>query len=313
MSRALFTEVWVLNDPSGQIGVITTFFGYKGKILPKIRLLSEIFLSLGIRPYIQLHSEPSEEFDPLVHELISVQKEYDIKYSIHQSLWLPHSDFFINLGSSDPDIREGSIRAMKRSMDLAVLIGAKNVSFHAGYAANDMRQGSEFDTLVPVGEIPYEIAYENVNRGLREIVDYRDEDIRISIENLCHRPGNRYLFSEPSDFLHLPGGVNVLFDIGHAYYSGARTDDPGYIDRFIQITGGKISEIHASDNEGMEDEHKLVGSGSIPFPEIFGTIRKFQRMPPVIIEATGRRYNYSDTDLKTSIMQLNEMLSGVGA
>lgn len=306
-------EVWVLNDSPGRIGVITTFFGYKGKILHKIRLLSEIFVSLGIRPYIQLHSEPHEEFDSLVPELISLQKEYDIEYSIHQSLWLPRGDFFINLGSSDPDVREGSIQAMKRSMDLAVLIGAKNVSFHAGYAANDMRQGSEFDTLTPVNEIPYEVAYNNVNRGLQELLDYFDEHIQLSIENLCYRPQNRYLFSKPSDFLHIPDRVGVLFDIGHAYYSRVRMNDPGYIDRFIQITGGKITEIHASDNQGKEDEHKLVGFGSIPFPEIFDTIRKFQRMPPVIIEATSRRYNYSDTDLKTSIMQLNEMFSGVGA
>jgi sugar phosphate isomerase/epimerase len=293
------------------IGVLTTFYGYRGGVVNKVKSLIAVFQSLNLRPFIQLHSQSGGTFGEIVSELSKLKDEFDVKYSVHQSMWLPYEDFYVNLGSSDAEVWRKSLKSIEKSIDFAKAIEAENVSFHAGYAANHVQQKSEFDLLTPVGEIPYETAYSNVRRGLEELLDYANGNVHLSVENLCYRPERRYLFSLPEDFEHLVEGVNVLFDIGHAYYSEKMLNDTMYIEKMTEMIGGRITEMHVSDNNGSEDEHKLIGYGHIPFLKIFNQISKFQRMPPTIIEASKRKHLYSEEDLKNSINILRKILSEV--
>lgn len=290
------------------IGVLTTFYGYKGGVVNKVKNIIKVFQLLNLRPFIQLHSEPGGAFEKIVSKLNKLKDEFDVKYSVHQSMWLPSEDFYLNLGSSDAKVWRKSLKSIEKSIDFAKAIGAENVSFHAGYAANNIRQEREFEPLTPIGEIPFEEAYSNVRKGIEELLDYADRDIQLSVENICYRPERRYLFSLPEDFKYLIEEVNVLFDIGHAYYSGKKLNDTMYIGRMTEIIGGRISEMHVSDNNGSEDEHKLIGYGYIPFLKIFKQISKLQRMPPIIIEASKRKHRYSEKDLKNSINILMKML-----
>ena len=294
------------------IGVLTTFYGYKGGVVNKVKNIIKVFQSLNLRPFIQLHSQSGGTFGEIVSELSKLKDVFDVKYSVHQSMWLPSEGFFLNLGSSDAEVWRKSLKSIEKSIDFAKAIEAENVSFHAGYAANSVLQEREFEPLTPIGEIPFEEAYSNVRRGLEELLDYADRDIQLSVENLCYRPERRYLFSLPEDFEHLVEGINVLFDVGHAYYSEKRLNDTTYIEKMTEIIEGRITEMHVSDNNGLEDEHKLIGYGyNIPFLKIFKQISKFQRMPPIIIEASKRKHRYSEEDLKNSINVLMKILSEV--
>lgn len=290
------------------IGIQTTFYGYKGGVIEKVKKLIDVFESIHMPPYIQIGPSPADEgFETIVSELNVLKDEHGVQYSVHQSIWLPSPDFFLNLGSSDEAVKKGTLNSFKKSIDFAREIGAKNVSFHGGCAANKVTQDEALEPLTTLDAIPYEEAYSNVKESLKKLLKYTKGDVKLSIENLNHRPERKYLFSKPEDFRQLPPGINVLFDTGHAYFSGTRLRDSSYIERMIEIVGGKITEIHASDNDGSEDQHKLVGLGSVPFSEIFELIANKQKLPPVIIEAAQTKHRYSEGDLKRSIKSLAQL------
>lgn len=291
------------------IGVQTTFYGFSGDVVGKAKRLIGVFESLGMVPFVQIGpSEVKGGFEDVVSELNSLKDKHGVEYSVHQSIWLPSPDFFINLGSSDATVKKETVASLKRSVEFARSIGAKNVSFHAGCAANKMAQEKEFEPLDISDSIAYETAYSNVTEGLKQLLRHAKKDVKLSVENLNYRPGRRYLFSMPEDFEHLPKNVCVLFDSAHAYFSGLAVKDSSYFRKLVEVVGGKISEIHASDNDGSEDQHRLPGYGKVPFSEIFELIAKSQKLPPVIVEATRAKNNYSEADLKKSIKYLARLV-----
>lgn len=294
------------------IGLQTTFYGYPKPVLGKVKKVIGVFESLDMPAYTQIGPTPAgEEFEMLVSELNNLKNSHEVDYSVHQSIWLPSPDFFLNLGSSDETVKKGTLNSLKRSIDFARRIGAKNVSFHAGCAANKVTQDKEFEPLRISDAIPYEEAYSNVRETLKNLLSYAKRDIKLSVENLNYRADKKYLFSTPEDFRRLPRGVNVLFDTGHAYFSGARIGDPSYFEKMIGAIGGKITEIHASDNDGSEDQHMLAGFGKVPFSKIFDLIAKKQKLPPVVIEAVQAKHGYSEDDLRKSIGALANLLGDV--
>lgn len=290
------------------IGIQTTFYGYRGGVTEKVKKLIDVFESIRVPPYVQIGPSPAEEFETLVSELNSLKDKHGVQYSVHQSIWLPSPDFFLNLGSSNEAVKKGTFNSLKRSIDFAREIGAKNVSFHGGCAANKVTQDEELEPLTTIDAIPYEKAYSNVEESLKKLLNYAKRDVKLSVENLNHRPERRYLFSKPEDFRQLPPGIDVLFDTGHAYFSGAKSRSPSYVKKMIEVVGGKITEIHASDNDGSEDQHKLVGQGSVPFSKIFELIARKQKLPPVIIEAAQTKHGYSEDELKRSIKSLAQFI-----
>jgi len=293
------------------IGAQTTFYGYKGDVVEKTKKLINIFESLGMPPYVQIGPAPSQDFETLVSELNTLKDGHEVEYSVHQSIWVPSPDFFLNLGSSDEVAKRGTVDSLKKSIDFAREIGAREVSFHAGCAANKVVQGEELEPLTIHDGISYEEAYSNVEEVLKELLSHAKKDVDLSLENLNHRPERRYLFTTPEDFQRLPRGVNVLFDTGHAYFSETRMKVPSYTEKMIKIVGGKISEIHASDNDGLEDQHKLVGFGSVPFSKIFELVTKKQKLPPIIIEAAQAKHGYSLDNFKKSIKGLAQLIEEV--
>lgn len=293
-----------------KIGIITSYYGFRGNLVNKVNKLVEFFSSINMQPYIQLNSNPQKQsFSDLAKELNKLKYEYDIQYSIHQSMFIPNDAFYLNLGSSNHKIWKQTVDALKKTIDFAEVIGVKNVSFHAGYANNKVEQKVEMGVVDTYEPISFSESYANFRRGLSELLYYRSGGVTLSIENNCYRPSIRNIFSKSEDFRYLFDDAKILFDIGHAYYSKNKLNDNRYIDRIIEER--RISEIHISDNNGMEDQHKLIGFGTIPFVEIFKKIVMLQKIPPVIIEANQKRWNYTDKQLAKSILELEEMLDSV--
>ena len=291
------------------IGVQTTFYGYRGDVVGKVKKLIGVFESLGMPPFVQIGPSVTKDgFDTTVSKLNSLKDRHGVEYSVHQSVWLPSPDFFLNLGSSSAEIKNGTIESLERSVEFARGIGAKNVSFHPGCAANKMTQDEEFEPLTIVDDIPYREAYSNVKDGLKKLQKHAKKDVKLSIENLNYRPERRYLFSSPEDFKRLPSGAGVLFDSAHAYFSGIAVEDSSYVKKMVGVVEGKISEIHASDNDGSEDQHKLPSYGIVPFSEMLKLIAKKQKLPPVIVEAAQVKNGYSEDDLKKSIKFLVKLV-----
>jgi len=293
-----------------QVGVITTYYGFRGDLIEKVKTLIKVYESIDIRPYIQLNSAPQKlSFDDMVKKLNKLRYEHDVQYSIHQSMFIPDNAFYLNLSSSDEVAWKQTLDSLKRVVDLAKEIGVKNISFHAGYAANKARQEIEMAPVIVSEKISFQEAHANFRRGLNELMDYTSGYVDVSVENCCYREKIRNIFSKSEDFRYLSDRAKILFDIGHAYFSKNILNDNRYIERIVEER--RISEIHISDNDGKEDLHKLIGFGTIPFMEIFKHIIKLQRLPPVIIEANQKRWKYTDEDLGKCILKLKQMLEDV--
>jgi len=285
------------------IGVSTIFYGYKGEpILEKIRKITEIFEKMQYPPFIQIGAgEPKAEYDEVVKGANELKESYGIKYSIHQSIWLPSSDFYINLASSSNEIRQKSILALKKSIDFAIDIGAKRISFHAGYATETVTQEDEFVPVAPSTLIPLDMAYENSIKSIEELLDYANDDVQLSIENFNYRPERGYLFSLPKDFEMLPKKVGVILNAGHVYYSQVKLNNPNYQHELVDAIKRRVFEMHVNDNDGSEDQHMLVGYGKVPLRSILNDVREHQKLPDLIIESHKKRHNYVDDDLKNNI------------
>lgn len=293
------------------IGASTSFYRFGDSAVEKVEKLIDIFESLDMLPYIQMGPSPTMDFEALISKLNALKDEHGIEYSVHQSIWMPLPEFYLNLGSSDKETRQKTLESLERSINFARKIGAEKVSFHAGYAANKVMQIVEYEPLIVRDIIPYEEAYSNVEENLKRLLKHADKNVKLSIENLNYRPERRYLYSTPDDFLRLPPDIGVMFDTGHAHFSENSIGDPSYIEKLIKIVGGRITEIHAGDNDGTEDQHKLVGFGCVPFPEIFKLIAEKQELPPIIIEAAQSGHGYSDQDLKGCIKHLAKIVKEV--
>jgi sugar phosphate isomerase/epimerase len=285
------------------IGVSTIFYGYGGDpIVAKIRKIAGIFKHAAYPPFIQIGAaEPKAGYDEVIREALELKEIYEIKYSLHQSIWLPSKDFYINLASSIEETRKKSIWALKRSIDFARDIGAKRMSFHAGYATNTVTQEEEFLPVTPSELIPLDEAYRNSIESIEELLDYAGDDVQLSIENFNFRPERGYLFSLPKDFAVLPKKIGVILNTGHVYYCQMKLKDRNYQKQLISSIVGRVFEMHVNDNDGSEDQHMLVGHGKVPLRSILKDVLRHQKMPDLIIESHKKRHGYSEDDLKNNI------------
>ena len=289
------------------IGAQTTFYGHEGTVVENAEKLINIFESIGMMPYIQIGPPPTDEIlEDVAFGLNRLKQEHEVEYSVHQSIWLPSFNFFLNLGSSNLTVKNGTIDSLKKSINFAREIDAKNVSFHGGYAADIVVQNEKSKPLTPLGIISRVEAYSNVRQGIKKLRRYAGRDVKLSIENLPHRPALRYLFSTPEEFRRLFPSIGVLFDTGHAHLSATKTENHTFVERMVETTKGKITEIHASDNDGLEDQHNLPCYGEVPFSSMFRLISEKQKLPPVVVEAIEG--GYSEVALKISIRLLSRLM-----
>lgn len=294
------------------IGVATTFYGYQGnsQLIDKARKLADVFIDLDLPPLIQLLSSPvGENFDQAIIDLNQLKKKTGAMYSLHHSIWLPSPNFYLNLASNNRDVIRQTIDSLKKSIDFGVAIKAKNLSFHAGYNANEIAPTKEFSPLKTTDPIPEKEAYDNIKKNIIPLLDHAADKINVAIENLCYRPGTNCLFSNSENFKDFKiNNLKFLFDFGHAFFTAKTLGDKDYIKKMIETMSPDIAEIHISDNDGTEDQHLLPPKGKIPFSDTFNLVKENQEIPDVIIEAFGNKNDYSEDDLKKGIKFINSLI-----
>lgn len=177
-----------------------------------------------------------------------------------------------DLSAPDENEREETVLACQRALDAAMLMGARQITFHPSSIEGDVSQSED----------RWPALYET----LREISGYaEDRDIRIAVENF---PAP-FFGSNPTELydnltdLGIPN-VGMCLDIGHAFVGGHL---PGALENF----GDKIFSVHASDNRGTVDEHLPPGQGNVPWETIFQGLHQFGYNGPFVVEVRdGRRF-----------------------
>jgi sugar phosphate isomerase/epimerase len=228
--------------------------------------------------YIEILDDGTHELDKKrVAMLKEAAKSYNLEYSLHG----PFAD--INIASPSKSMLNASMKRLKQSMVIANAMDAKVWVFHPGAKTG-------------IGQFYPDGDWKQNCQSIQELYKSAEElGLNIALENL---PAKYYFFmSKAEDFTrfyhdtNLP--VGIVLDLGHANLEGQ-------IEPFFNMLTDKIVHIHASDNDGNEDQHLGLGHGKIDYTWFAETLNKIGYDKSVIVE--------SITDVPKSIQKLQQLL-----
>jgi sugar phosphate isomerase/epimerase len=229
--------------------------------------------------YVEVLDDGKHEIDKhRVSILRETAKSYGLEYSVHA----PFAD--INIASPSKYMLNASMKRLKQSMVYANMLDAKLWVFHPG-------------TQTGISQFYPGADWKQNCRSIQELYETAEEyGLNTAIENL---PARYWFFmNKPEEFVkfyretNLP--IGIAMDLGHASLEGQ-------IEPFFNILADKIIHIHASDNNGFEDEHLGIGQGKIDWNWFSQTVRKIDYDKAVIIEST--------VNVSESLQKLQQLLS----
>jgi len=260
--------------------------------MPKAKIGVSMLYCLGepfnrmVKRLDSMNTRTIEIVDDGFHELdkkrVATLKEAARSYSLEYSLHAPFAD--INIASPSKPILNTAMKRLKQSIANANAMDAKVWVFHPG-AKTGICQ------FYPGAE------WKQNKLSIQELYKTSEEyGVNIALENL---PGKYwFLMSSPEEFTRfyretsLP--IGIVMDIGHANLAGQ-------IEPFFNMLSDKITHIHASDNDGSDDQHLGIGKGKIDYDWIAQTLKKIGYDKTAIIE--------SITDVPESIRKLKQLLA----
>jgi len=228
--------------------------------------------------YVEVLDDGKHELDKKrVATLKEAAKSYSLEYSLHA----PFAD--INIASPSKSMLDASMKRLKQSMAYANALDAKLWVFHPGAKTG-------------IGQFYPGADWKQNNQSIQELFKVAEElGLNIALENL---PAKYYFFmSKAEDFVkfyretNLP--VGIVMDLGHANLEGQ-------IEPFFNMLADKIIHVHASDNNGIEDQHLGICQGKIDWNWFAQTIKKLGYDKTVILEST--------TNITESLQKLRQLL-----
>ena len=229
--------------------------------------------------YIEILDDGTHELDK---KRVATLKEAAKSYSLEFSLHAPFAD--INIASPSKSMLDASMKRLKQSMAYANALDAKLWVFHPGAKTG-------------IGQFYPGADWKQNNQSIKELCETAEElGLNIALENL---PAKYYFFmSKAEDFVkfyretNLP--VGIVMDLGHANLEGQ-------IEPFFNMLADKIVHIHASDNNGLDDQHLGIGEGKIDYIWFQQTLKKMGYDKSVIIESMA--------NVPESIQKLKQLLA----
>jgi sugar phosphate isomerase/epimerase len=228
--------------------------------------------------YIEIVDDGAQELSKKrVVTLKEVAKSYGLEYSLHA----PFAD--INIASPSKGMLNVAIKRLKQSMAYANELDVKMWVFHPG-------------ALTGISQFYPGAAWRQNSESIQELYKAAEEyGLNIALENL---PGKYwFLMHKPEEFMRfyretsLP--IGIALDLGHAQLEAQ-------IEPFFKLLADKIVHIHASDNDGSDDQHLGIGEGKIDYDWFKQTINEMGYDKAVIIEST--------VNIPESIKKLKQLL-----
>ncbi|MDR3074453.1 MAG: sugar phosphate isomerase/epimerase [Candidatus Methanoplasma sp.] len=196
----------------------------------------------------EIFSEADNTITKFSSRFDDMRSRFSMEYSVHA----PICD--INIAAVNDKVRETSVKEMMDTLEHANRMGIEMVTIHPGVYSMvlDGLRGRS-------GELAKD--------SLRRIEKASAETgVTAAIENM---PSFAIMMGQtPEELLCLIDGTDlkVCFDIGHANTMGAT-------DRFIDLLGERIANIHIHDNNGDVDAHMTIGDGNIDFMHVLSKLK----------------------------------------
>ncbi len=175
-------------------------------------------------------------------------------YSLHYTIHAPSRG--VNIASLLEPIRRASVEVTGQCFEVAADVGA-SVIVHPGYFAwEEERTRAELQ----------------LKRSIHAM-NLMAEDLGINffLENM----GNwNYFFLRCPDELDLLDGVGFALDVGHAHLNHC-------LPEFLKHP---IRHIHLHDNDGKEDTHMPIGTGTIDFGPVMKAVDREKIIPVIEVD-----------------------------
>jgi len=190
--------------------------------------------------------------------------------SLLEELDLPVSNFIpaqfrypVNIASSDENIRKNSVRYICSSIDTAVMLNTPSISLCPGFSMYDSSVRVCYDQMKKsIGEILQYNEYKYTGHKYNEHKYTGHDSIKILIEP--GHPLETDLIVTVEDCLELIDSfgsdkLGVCVDTGHMFVNKEN------ISRVVDQLSGYMTHYHIDDNNGISDDHLVMGEGKIDF------------------------------------------------
>ena len=249
-------------------------------------------------------------------ELGSVHKYFELKeirkfnfnFLIHNYFPPPKIPFNFNLASSNKEIKEKSYNLAIQAIDLCAEIESPLYTFHAGFTVDPPKLGEAFPK-------------ENITNRKKAISTYIEEVIKIvdhgncrgiktAMEpnvvqkfNLVKNKNELSLFAEFPEIEELFQSLNntkmgLLLDLGHTIVTSHWLNFDK--DEFVEKCRNKVFAIHASNNNGLQDQHKSLTKECWQSSKL----KKFKNVP-----ITLETMNLTVKEIKENIQLVEEIIN----
>lgn len=229
--------------------------------------------------YIEILDDGTHDLNKSrIVQLKKAAKSFGLTYSLHA----PFAD--VNIASPIKPMLNASLKRLKQSLANANAIDAKMWVFHPG-----QRTG--------IGQFYPDSDFQQMCNSIKELYAEAEEyGLNIALENL---PGKYwFLMSTPQEFQRmyketgLPVGITL--DLGHANLEGQ-------VEPFVNQLADKIVHVHASNNDGSDDQHNGVDDGSIDYEWFTQSLKKIGYDKTVVVESMRK--------VPESIQKLKQLLA----
>lgn len=237
-------------------------------------------ISRGVNPEIYFNSATLDTCqDADVRHLGDALNKSGLSYTFHA----PFMD--LAPGGLDSKIRRATQERLEHVLHLAALIRPKTVVFHPDY--DPWRHDEVFDLWL----------HGSIEMWTLLVKEAEKIGVTLALENVFdHGPET---LKKLLDTINSPR-FGFCFDTGHCLIF-SKSD----WDKWIEVLGERLVEVHLHDNNGEEDEHLPPGDGKFDFSGFFRHLRTQQLSPLFTIEV------HQEEDLPRSFEAVKGYLSDI--
>jgi len=203
-----------------------------------------------------------------VHSYFNINelKKFDFNFLIHNYFPPPKKPFNFNLASQNNSIRKRSLNLAKKAIDLCRQIDSPLYTFHGGFTVDPQKLGMKF-SRENISTKPKAIL--TFINSLFELIDFaKSNGIKLAMEpnvvqkfNLIRNKNELLLFAELDEIEILfkffkKNELGILLDLGHTVVTSHWLHFNK--DYFIEKLQNRVSAIHISNNNGLQDQHKSL-------------------------------------------------------
>jgi endonuclease IV len=203
-----------------------------------------------------------------VHKYFEINKikKFNFNFLIHNYFPPPKIPFNFNLASSNKEIREKSYNLAIEAIDLCAEIESPLYTFHAGFTVDPPKLGKVFpkenitDRKKAISTFIEEVN-KIVDHGTKRGIKTAMEPNVVQKFNLTENKNELNLFAEFPEIDELFQSLNktklgLLLDLGHTIVTSHWLNFDK--DEFVEKCRNKVFAIHASNNNGFQDQHKSL-------------------------------------------------------